>query len=74
MTSQITGVSTVCSTVCSGASNAGLVTRKMFPFDDVIMHVNNRPLLHDGFLLTILTKSPPQLARWGYVWIVLWNS
>ena len=61
MTSQITGVSMVCSTVCSGADwgkhqssallafvtgfhrwpmnspHKGPVTRKMFPFDDVIM-------------------------------------
>ena len=52
--SQITGVSIVCSTVCSGAEenikalwihrwpvdspHKGPVTRKMFPFDDVIMH------------------------------------
>ena len=58
MTSQMTGVSIVYSTVCSGAdkkkyqrsallafvrwpvnsAHKGLVTRKMFPFDDVIMH------------------------------------
>ena len=61
MASQITGVSSVCSTVCSGADqrkhqssaslafvrglhrwpvdspHTGPVTRKMFPFDDVIM-------------------------------------
>ena len=63
MAFQITGVSIVCSTVCSGAdqrkhqssasltfvrgihrwpmdsSHKGPVTRKMFPFDDVIMNI-----------------------------------
>ena len=63
MASQITGVSSVCPTVCSGANQRkhqrsapltfvrgihrwpmdspqkGPVTRKMFPFDDVIMHM-----------------------------------
>ena len=69
--SQITGVSMVCSTVCSGANqrkhqssaslvfvreihrwpvnspHKGPVTRKMFPFDDVIMGLLSRciPLL-----------------------------
>ena len=66
---QITSVSIVCSTVCSGADqrkhqsaaslacvkgirrwpvdspHKGPVTRKMFPFDDVIMNPSSRPML-----------------------------
>ena len=69
MASQITGVSIVCSTVCSGADQKehqssvsmavvmGIhqwqvdtphkrpVTRKMFPFDDVIMKLSDNILL-----------------------------
>ena len=65
MASQITGVSMICSTVCSGADqrkhqssaplafvrgihrwpvnspHKGPVTRKIFPFDDVIMVIGN---------------------------------
>ena len=50
--SQITGVSTVYTTVCSGADqwknspHIGPVTRKMFPFEDGIMHVNSVLLEH----------------------------
>ena len=50
--SQITGVSIVYTTVCSGADqwkkspHIGPVTRKMFPFEDVIMHVNSVLLEH----------------------------
>ena len=80
MASQITGVSIVCTTVCSGAdqrkhqSSASLpfvrrihrspvnsphkrlVTRKMFPFDEVIMFglIDDSP---DGHLLHKILKS-----------------
>ena len=38
MASQITDVSIVCLIICSGADKKNIkVTRKMFPFDDVIM-------------------------------------
>ena len=79
MVSQITGVSMVCSTICSGANqrkdqspaslafvrgihrwpvnslHKGPVTRKMFPFDDVIMKMSDILLwVSDVFLNTPL--------------------
>ena len=82
MASQITDVSIVCSTVCSGAdqikhqsfaslafvrgiprwpvvsSNKGLVTRKMFPFDDVIMLHNTQTRSREFFHLENIVFRP----------------
>ena len=73
MASQITNVSIVCSTACSGSDqlryqssatlafmriihrwpvdshHKGPVTRKMFPFDDVIMYSSDSSTLHMGY-------------------------
>ena len=83
MASQITGVTIVCSTVCSSADqrkhqssaslafvrgihrspvnspHKGPVMRKMFPFNDVIMHGNRQEWsLSDSLVLVAPERSP----------------
>ena len=93
MLSQITGVSIVCSTVCSGADqrkhqssaslafvrgihrwpmnspHKGPVTRKIFPFDDVIMNRACFPRSWVGLLLSLakpINRSPILQIRPAY--------
>ena len=50
MASQITSIRTVCSAVCSGAHQRkyqSSVSRKMFPFDDVIMPCHDIAMYDD---------------------------
>ena len=92
MASQITGITIIYSTVCSGVDQRkhqrsaslafvrgihrwpvnsprkGPVTRKMFPFDDVIMFTRWYPLIevtwshyHDGFSETIMIMTSGDL-------------
>ena len=99
ITSQITGVSMVCSAVCSGADERkhqsymsldfvrginrwlvnspykGPVTRKMFPFDDVIMKM---PCITSTMISQscVYSDSTPQLtetlARWSIFALMNW--
>ena len=92
MTFQITGISIVCSTVCSGADqrkhqssaslaivrgihrwsvnspHKGPVTRKMFPFDDVIMALSITLLVpvisvHQVHNRMLEERAPPATVR-----------
>ena len=89
MASQITGVSIVNSTVCSGADqrkhqissslaivreihrwpvnspHKGLATRKMFPFDDVIMFVSFIQLVNGIYLLNNFPELITKLSQSG---------
>ena len=88
MACQITGVSVVCSTVCSGADqrkhqssaslafvggihrwpvdspHEGPVTRKMFPFDDVIMNTCHRPSNNFKFIMCVTMTYKQVETHW----------
>ena len=87
MVSQITGVTIVCSTICSGADqrkhqssssldffrgihrwpmdyvHKGPETRKMFPFDDAIMH--QEPLMLTWINFIVACRSKASIKKYG---------